>query len=142
MNLFPPSPFLLSDILPDATATVLSTLNEVNDAVGIATDAAATSQGPTFSDTVITTYSKKSYFATLGLYALSFPGLWSTIKRSTKVKMVRKQFETTGDSFSAMEGAEGAEVPVKTVADSGPLTLQMAAANIMSYMQVRYISQG
>ncbi|CEM19626.1 unnamed protein product [Vitrella brassicaformis CCMP3155] len=35
-------------------------------------------------------YSKASYFATLFLYVLSFPGLWSLIKRSTKSKMVSK----------------------------------------------------
>lgn len=31
-------------------------------------------------------YSKFSYYTTLGLYVLSFPGLWSVIKRATKTK--------------------------------------------------------
>lgn len=31
-------------------------------------------------------YSNFSYYTTLGLYALSFPGLWSVIKRATKTK--------------------------------------------------------
>jgi hypothetical protein len=38
------------------------------------------------------TYSKASYYTTLGLYALSFPGLWSQIKRSTAAKTKRKTF--------------------------------------------------
>ena len=35
------------------------------------------------------TYSKASYYTTLGLYLMSFPGIWSTIKRSTKAKTKR-----------------------------------------------------
>lgn len=31
-------------------------------------------------------YSKFSYYTTLGLYVLSFPGLWSVVKRATKTK--------------------------------------------------------
>lgn len=45
-----------------------------------------------FKDTEITSYSQNSYNAILGLYAISFPGLWSTIKRSTKAKTKRKTF--------------------------------------------------
>lgn len=33
-------------------------------------------------------YSKFSYYTTLGLYVLSFPGLWSVVKRATKTKWV------------------------------------------------------
>lgn len=39
-------------------------------------------------------YSKYSYYTVLGLYLLSFPGLWSTIKRSTKAKFKRKTYVT------------------------------------------------
>ena len=39
-------------------------------------------------------YSKYSYYTVLGLYLLSFPGLWSTIKRSTKAKVKRKTYVT------------------------------------------------
>ena len=42
------------------------------------------------------TYSKASYNVILGLYLLSFPGLWSTIKRSTKAKVKRKTFVSKG----------------------------------------------
>ena len=38
------------------------------------------------------TYSRASYYTILGLYVLSFPGLWSTIKRSTAAKVKRMTF--------------------------------------------------
>ena len=45
-------------------------------------------------------YSKASYYTVLGLYLISFPGLWSTIKRSTKAKVKRKTFVTPGEASS------------------------------------------
>ena len=39
-------------------------------------------------------YSRASYYTILGLYLLSFPGLFSTISRSTKAKVKRKTFVT------------------------------------------------
>jgi hypothetical protein len=39
-------------------------------------------------------YSRASYYTILGLYLTSFPGLWSTIKRSTSAKVKRKTFVT------------------------------------------------
>jgi len=42
------------------------------------------------------TYSKSSYYAILALYLTSFPGLWSTIKRSTKTKVKKKTFVAPG----------------------------------------------
>jgi hypothetical protein len=39
-------------------------------------------------------YSRYSYYTILALYGLSFPGLWSTIKRSTSAKMKSKTFVT------------------------------------------------
>lgn len=41
-------------------------------------------------------FSKESYYVTLGLFVLSVPGLWSQIKRAPKAKRVRKTFETKG----------------------------------------------
>ena len=38
------------------------------------------------------TYSKFSYYTTLGLYVMSFPGIWSQIKRSTSAKLKRKTY--------------------------------------------------
>ena len=49
-------------------------------------------------------YSKASYYTILGLYLLSFPGLWSTIKRSTAAKMKRKTFVTKGEKASTGTG--------------------------------------
>ena len=37
-------------------------------------------------------YSKASYYTVLALYAMSFPGVWSQIKRSTSAKIKRKTF--------------------------------------------------
>lgn len=41
-------------------------------------------------------YSKVSYYSTLILYALSFPGIWSTITRSTTAKIKRKTYVSSG----------------------------------------------
>ena len=41
---------------------------------------------------------KPSYYATLGLFVLTAPGLWSLIKRSAKSKVDRKTFEVAGPS--------------------------------------------
>lgn len=41
---------------------------------------------------------KPSYFASLGLFMLSAPGLWSLVKRSAKSKVGRKTFEVAGPS--------------------------------------------
>lgn len=42
-------------------------------------------------------YSKASYYTVLGLYLMSFPGLWSQIKRSTVAKVKRKTFVAKGE---------------------------------------------
>lgn len=42
-------------------------------------------------------YSKASYYTILGLYLLSFPGLLSTVKRSTAAKVKRKTFVSPGE---------------------------------------------
>lgn len=41
-------------------------------------------------------YSKASYYTSLGLFVLSFPGLYSIIKRSAKSKIVKKTYEIPG----------------------------------------------
>jgi len=43
-------------------------------------------------------YSKASYYTILGLYLMSFPGVWSQIKRSTSAKVKRKTFVTPGEN--------------------------------------------
>jgi len=64
------------------------------------------------------TYSKASYYVILGLYLTSFPGLWSTIKRSTKAKLKKKTFVSKGPN--AEEGGKG---------------LREQAGEIMAYMK-------
>ena len=46
-------------------------------------------------------YSKASYYTVLGLYLLSFPGVWSQVSRSTKAKVKRKTFESPGEKNTA-----------------------------------------
>lgn len=62
-------------------------------------------------------YSKASYYTTLGLYALSFPGIWSQVKRSTKAKIKRKTFVSDGEA--SKEGKD----------------LRQQAGEIMAYMK-------
>jgi len=50
------------------------------------------------------TYSKASYYVILALYLTSFPGLWSTIKRSTKAKVKRKTFVSKGANATEGQG--------------------------------------
>lgn len=69
------SPFLLSD-------EAVSTISAPPEAGGVS-------------------YSRASYYTILGLYAISFPGLWSTIKRSTSAKMKRKTYTSPGASVSS-----------------------------------------
>jgi len=49
------------------------------------------------ADVIEPTYSKASYYTTLGLYVMSFPGLWSQVKRSTTAKLKRKTFISDGE---------------------------------------------
>ncbi|CAB9497185.1 Protein of unknown function (DUF3529) [Seminavis robusta] len=62
-------------------------------------------------------YSRASYYTILGLYLLSFPGLWSTIKRSTKAKIKRTTYVAPGEN---VEGGKG---------------LRQQAGEIMAYMK-------
>lgn len=92
---------------PDADA--VSVAADVVDAVSTTASEAATTFEPT--------YSKFSYYTTLGLYALSFPGLWSQIKRSTAAKIKRKTYTSAG------EAAEGGK------------EVRQQAGEIMAYMK-------
>lgn len=49
-------------------------------------------------------YSRASYYTILGLYLSSFPGLWSTIKRSTSAKVKRKTYVTPGEKSNGGKG--------------------------------------
>lgn len=49
-------------------------------------------------------YSRASYYTILGLYLLSFPGIWSTVKRSTSAKVKRKTYVTKGENANEGKG--------------------------------------
>jgi Cofactor assembly of complex C subunit B len=46
-------------------------------------------------------YSKASYYTSLGLYLLSFPGLWSVIKRAAKTKYKERVYLAPGPAAVA-----------------------------------------
>jgi hypothetical protein len=54
-------------------------------------------------------YSKASYYASLGLFALSLPGLWSLVKRSTKSKVAQKTYELKGPADGGEEQGQIAQ---------------------------------
>jgi len=89
----------------DATASFISDADPASAAISLP-----------FKDSEITSYSKSSYYATLALYGLSFPGLWSTIKRSTKAKVKRKTYECEGEG-------------------TGGRSVRTVAGEIMAYMK-------
>lgn len=95
-----------SSIIEAATSVVLATA-----------DVSSSDYIPGTSGEV--TYSKASYNAILGLYLLSFPGLWSTIKRSTKAKVKRKTYVSKGENAPDGDGK----------------ALREQAGEIMAYMK-------
>ena len=46
-------------------------------------------------------FSSASYYTTLALYVLAFPGIYSLVKRSTKSKVVQKTYEVAGPAAPA-----------------------------------------
>ena len=64
-------------------------------------------------------YSKASYYTVLGLYLMSFPGLWSQIKRSTKAKVKRKTYVSPGEKAA-------------TGGDEKAMSLRQQAGEIMA----------
>jgi len=89
-----------------------SDLSQMASSSNILADVAAAS-----NEAMGPSYSKASYYTTLGLYVMSFPGLWSQIKRSTTAKMKRKTYLSDG------EGIEGGK------------DLRQQAGEIMAYMK-------
>jgi len=125
---------LLADII-HSSSTILSDLDIDIDSISAAAASASSTDVIDASSTAAQTavavavpaavaeevfkpaYSKASYYTTLGLYALSFPGIWSQIKRSTKAKMKRKTFLSDGEA--ANDGKD----------------LRQQAGEIMAYMK-------
>ena len=81
---------------PAASRPALRSMNNVVDS-GAATKAAALAALaplPVMADEG--GYSQLSYYFVLGLYILSFPGIFSLVTRSVKSKVVRKTYECAG----------------------------------------------
>jgi len=99
--------------------------NDIAPTLRTAYDSASTLATAYDASTLTTAYdfqgfqgSYASLYATLGLYVMSFPGLWSTIKRATKVALVQKTYEFEG------ENAPGGGRPMREI-----------AGDVMAYMQ-------
>ena len=88
----------LSDAVLETAATASSAVDAVSQS-GIDTPdlASAASSMPNAGGVG---YSKASYYTTLGLYVMSFPGIWSQIKRSTSAKVKRKTYVSDGEAAS------------------------------------------
>lgn len=88
----------LSDAVLETAATASSAVDAVSQS-GIDTPdlASAASSMPNSGGVG---YSKASYYTTLGLYVMSFPGIWSQIKRSTSAKVKRKTYVSDGEAAS------------------------------------------
>ena len=92
--LFDPSNFvndaslLLADALDTAGAVGVAGVSSASVEATGATPAADFIPGTSGE----VSYSRASYYTILALYVLSFPGLWSTIKRSTTAKVKRMTF--------------------------------------------------
>jgi len=65
--------------------------------------AAASSAPPEFGGI---SYSRASYYTVLGLYLISFPGLWSTISRSTKAKIKAKTYVSPGENAPSADNGK------------------------------------
>jgi len=83
----------------DTTFNLVSTASETRQALEevalrIASTSTSLADAPPEAGGI--SYSKASYYTVLALYLMSFPGLWSTIKRSTSAKVKSKTFVTPG----------------------------------------------
>lgn len=91
----PLAAFFDPQVAQDALSSILLLADDA--VAGSVTDAVADAPS---------TYSKYSYYTTLGLYALSFPGLISLVTRSVKSKDVRRTFEAPGPNAKEGKGKE------------------------------------
>jgi hypothetical protein len=79
------------DMDMDATANILSTISHLpSNILAMAPAAPPADFEPS--------YSKASYYTVLVLYGMSFPGIWSQVKRSTSAKVKRKTYISDGEA--------------------------------------------
>jgi len=123
---FDPHPILqaASNLLADASASTdadfATGVTATADAMLQQSSAAAASPAPPEAGGI--SYSRASYYAVLALYAMSFPGVWSTVTRSTKAKIRRKTYVSPGEN-SPSTGGEG---------EKGGKSLRQEAGEIMA----------
>jgi hypothetical protein len=101
-------------MVPEAMDTLHSLLSSTAAIAENSQDAVASSEVQEFGTRNL------SYYSTLALYGLSFPGLWSTIKRSTNSKMKKKTYVSPGES-----------------SPDGGKELKQQAGEIMAYMKAK-----
>ena len=107
----------VADAIPDAAASAVATIPDAASTVADSVVAAipdATAVAAAAADTVVAAgpgYSQASYYTVLALYVLSFPGIYSLVKRSVKSKVVKKTYELPGPA------AEGGRVTREIAAD-------------------------
>ena len=113
----PPSKSHLHRVRPTSSSQPHLSFSPLTFDVSSLISDAASSVAESGDASFTTTYSNASYYTTLALYAASFPGLWSQIKRSTSAKIKRKTYVSPGE---------------KTV---GGKELRQQAGEIMAYMK-------
>lgn len=107
----------VADAIPDAAASAVATIPDAASTVADSVVAAipdATAVAAAAADTVVAAgpgYSQASYYTVLALYVLSFPGIYSLVKRSVKSKVVKKTYELPGPA------AAGGRVTREVAAD-------------------------
>eukprot|EP00566_Odontella_aurita_P018706 CAMPEP_0113546614 /NCGR_PEP_ID=MMETSP0015_2-20120614/11901_1 /TAXON_ID=2838 /ORGANISM="Odontella" /LENGTH=319 /DNA_ID=CAMNT_0000447083 /DNA_START=36 /DNA_END=995 /DNA_ORIENTATION=+ /assembly_acc=CAM_ASM_000160 len=105
----------------DAAAVAASDLSAAASTAVEAVQAVSASDAATSAAAAIgePAYSKWSYYTTLGLYIMSFPGIWSQVTRSTKAKIKRKTYVSDGENSNV----------------SGSKDMRQQAGEIMAYMK-------
>jgi hypothetical protein len=79
-------------IRPTTTAIHMMDPSHLFDSASSLLVSQAMDAAPSIPEAGGVSYSKASYYTVLALYLMSFPGLWSQIKRSTAAKVKRKTY--------------------------------------------------
>jgi Cofactor assembly of complex C subunit B len=77
-------------------------------------------------------YSKASYYTSLGLYLLSFPGLWSVIKRAAKTKYKERVYLAPGPAAVA-EAKPVKQVRARFIAQAFLLVLALQQCCLLKF---------
>lgn len=100
-----------ADVITDAADVITGAANvipDASDAISDVVSSTAAATPPVEASAFVPikpSYSKWSYYTTLGVYILSFPGIYSQVTRSTKAKLKKKTYVSPGQN-SDEEGAK------------------------------------